>query len=354
MFYRTTKAEWLPLTALVLLALQNFSSVTEISKLQHYVQSRPANGERFNPLVGIVVVEILKLTICIVLLLYGISVGSVQDTVFTRRPIHWDAAWPALLYTLATVLQSAGAYNLDLVAYLALSQIKIILAPLFTTIVFKKQYPLRGWLYVFMMMLGIILCQTSAPENLSRRDAAKPVESAALLRGTVSMFLAGICVALGSIFMERAIKRSGSLLVCNIQLAGYSVLFALLYFTWMTRSGFASLFSGFNAAVIVYLGLQVLGGFLVAWCVQMSSTVSKNYAQGVGFALAISLPLAWCQEHVKTQVRYMRSYHIETVGSYKLGYSWSVTCAELSAWFGTFSREDSTKDRNEGKQKSPA
>ncbi|KAL4911182.1 hypothetical protein BDW74DRAFT_172645 [Aspergillus multicolor] len=105
------------------------------------------------------------------------------------------------------------------------------------------------------------------------------------------MALAGICVALGGIGVERSLKRTGSFLICNIELAACSLFFALLYSCWQVhdRGGppdqlsIAAFFHGLDAFVVVYLALQVAGGFLVA--------CDEELCAGVGFALAITLPL---------------------------------------------------------------
>ncbi|KAL4975138.1 hypothetical protein BDW66DRAFT_167429 [Aspergillus desertorum] len=227
----------------------------------------PSQWTKIDPLAGVLVVETSKFTISAVLLLHSISIGSVQ-TFLMRPTIKWDAALPAFLYTCATLLQSTGAYNLDLAVYLALSQLKVILAPLCATVILKQRYPLHGWVYVLLMTVGIVLCQIGIAGGLPSPDATNPAETAAILHGVASMFLAGISVALESIIMERAIQQSASLLLGPLVL-------------------------GFNAMIMVYLGLQISGGFLVAWCIQMTSTVTKNYAQGVSSVLAILLPLVW-------------------------------------------------------------
>ncbi|KAL4911181.1 hypothetical protein BDW74DRAFT_172644 [Aspergillus multicolor] len=165
------RAKKLPFTALLLLAIQNLSSVT----LQHGVHSSSAGTARFNPLAGILLVESAKLTISSALFYICHGYPPVRDS---RKPtdipasrrlgyltITRDTALPALLYTLATILQSMGAYYLDLIPYLALSQLKVILAPLFASLILKQRYSVKGWLCVLSMTAGIILCQISTASN---------------------------------------------------------------------------------------------------------------------------------------------------------------------------------------------
>jgi UDP-sugar transporter A1/2/3 len=211
-----------------------------------------------------------------------------------------DAAASALLFTVATILQSVGAHYLDLIPYLVLSQLKTLITPLFATFMLNQRYPLKNWLFIAMMALGIVLAQLGSGSNTS---STKGLKIQSMAHGAISMLLAGICVALGSLCIERTMKRSGLLFLCNAQLAAYSSSFALLYFCWLTKFSFRHFFRGFDTLVWIYLALQILGGFLVARCVQMTSTVTKNYAQGLGFVLAVLVPPLVAHQHISIKVR---------------------------------------------------
>jgi UDP-sugar transporter A1/2/3 len=151
-----------------------------------------------------------------------------------------------------------------------------------------------------MMALGIVLAQLGSSSETSSK---KGLKSQTMAHGTIAMLLAGVCVALGSLCIERTMKKSGLLFLCNAQLAAYSSSFALLYFCWLTKLGFRHFFRGFNMLVWIYLVLQISGGFLVARCVQMTSTVTKNYAQGLGFVFAVLMPPLVAHQHISIKVR---------------------------------------------------
>lgn len=211
-----------------------------------------------------------------------------------------DTTLSALLFTAATILQSVGAYYLDLIPYLVLSQLKIILTPLFASVILNQRYAPKNWLFIAMMMLGIVLTQLgSGPAKWSPKE----LKIKTMMEGAFAMLLAGVCVAIAGLCIERTIKKSGLLLLCNAQLAAYSSSFALIYFIWLTKFSFTHFFGGFSPLVWSYVLLQVSGGFLVAWCVQMTSTVTKNYAQGLGFVLAVLMPRLVAHEHINIQVR---------------------------------------------------
>lgn len=211
-----------------------------------------------------------------------------------------DTTVSAVLFTVATVLQSMGAYYLDLVPYLVLSQLKTLVTPVFARIILNQRYPLKNWIFIALMSLGIVLAQLGSGSD---KTSAKSLKVQSMMRGAIVMLLAGVCVAIGSLCIERTMKKSGLLFLCNAQLAAYSSSFALVYFCWLTKFSFGDFFRGFNIFVWIYLVLQVSGGFLVARCVQMTSTVTKNYAQGLGFALAVVVPRLVTHQQISLEVR---------------------------------------------------
>ncbi|RHZ54834.1 putative nucleotide-sugar transporter [Aspergillus thermomutatus] len=116
------------------------------------------------------------------------------------------------------------------------------------------------------------------------------------------MLLAGSSVALGGICIERSLKRANCFFVRNAQLAAHSFLFALLSFLWKCRTDVARFFDGYTVLAWAFVVLQASGGFLVAWCVQVTSSVTKNYAQGLGFALAVVGPLVMARGDIDRQL----------------------------------------------------
>ncbi|KAL3457303.1 hypothetical protein BJX64DRAFT_293271 [Aspergillus heterothallicus] len=272
---RGINAGLLPATGLLLLVLQNFASIT----LQHNVQSRTLSEGGYNPLVGIVLVEVAKFMISVASHSITRQRAAPQDISPPHAMRQRDAALPAALFIMATIMQSYGVYYLDLVPYLALAQLKA---------------------YIFRMATGIVLSQLGTSSQASSTFDFS--SSTPLFLGATSMILAGFAVALGSICVEKALKKAPSVLEYNVQLSVYSMTFALFYYCWLSRLQFPYFFLGSNTLVILYLALQVTGGFLVAWCVAVTSTVTKNYAQGLGFALAVTVPLICGRGHVNIQV----------------------------------------------------
>jgi Nucleotide-sugar transporter. len=119
-----------------------------------------------------------------------------------------DATVSALLFTAATILQSVGAHSLDLIPYLVLSQLKTILTPLFARVILNQRYAPKNWLFIAMMALGIVLTQLGSG---SAKLSPKELKTQAMVHGAFAMLLAGVCVALASLCIERTMKKSGLL-----------------------------------------------------------------------------------------------------------------------------------------------
>jgi UDP-sugar transporter A1/2/3 len=152
------------------------------------------------------------------------------------------------------------------------------------------------------MTAGIFLAQTGVNASAENQHRTTAKTHPHPLPGILAMLLSGSCVALGSLSIERSLKRAATttttttanaFFVRNAQLAAHSLLFAMLSFLWKARCRIdaSSFFEGFSTLVWVFVVLQASGGFLVAWCVRVTSSVTKNYAQGMGFAIAVAGPL---------------------------------------------------------------
>ncbi|KAK1848672.1 UDP-galactose transporter [Colletotrichum chrysophilum] len=175
-------------------------------------------------------------------------------------------------------------------SFVVLSQLKLILTPIFSVVVLRQSLTMLQWLCLFTIAAGVVLVQTTS--SSSATFDLKYVQDTRL--GAVSMLISGTCVALAGILMESILKGSTKFIVRNAQLAAYACLCAGLslltrFATTITSpvgNENASFFKGYHVLVWAFVFLQAAGGFIVAWSVRVSSTVAKNYAQAVGFMIA--------------------------------------------------------------------
>ncbi|KAE9571677.1 UDP-galactose transporter [Colletotrichum fructicola] len=289
---QTRRAPWAASTSLTLLVIQNSLSLL----LLHRIQQPSLNDQyQYEPLTAVILSEALKLIVCVVVLGFGGvpqlgKLSRIQLTTDNLRDGHLKAAAPAVLYTVAAVLQSLGARNLDGISFVVLSQLKLILTPVFSVVVLRQSLTILQWLCLFTIAAGVVLVQTTASSTAT--FDLKYGQDTRL--GAISMLISGTCVALAGILMETIVKVPNRFIVRNAQLAAYSCLCAglslLVRLTTTTRSPVShetgSILQGYHILVWGFIFLQAAGGFIVAWSVRASSTVAKTYAQTMGFMIA--------------------------------------------------------------------
>lgn len=215
---------------------------------------------------------------------------------------HDGAAVPAFLYTLSATSQSLGAYNLDVLPYLMLSQAKLVLTPVFSSLLLKQSLRPHQWACLVIMTAGMVLVQVGS----AVRSPASPRPGEAggdMAFGVVAMLVAGCCSAFAGVYMEAVLKTSeGSFMVRNAQLAAYTCLCALGGLLWQSDMTLSGAFRGYGVWVWALVLLQAAGGFLVSWAVRIASTIAKNYAQSLGFLAALTIPLVLSPHSLGTEV----------------------------------------------------
>lgn len=278
-------------------------------QLQHKLQTRSINDAvQYEPLSAVVFSEGLKIAVSVASAAYSFF----QNTASNSTPPsgflshicngHDSSAVPAFLYTLSATSQSLGAYNLDILPYLMLSQVKLILTPVFSRVLLKQTLQPQQWLCLVIMAIGMVLFQlgSAAHPSIGPRvdDAGKD-----MLFGIVAMVVAGLCSAFAGVYMEAVLKNSEhSFMVRNAQLAAYTCLCALGGLMWQSDLGLRGCFRGYTILVWALVLLQAMGGFLVSWAVRIASTIAKSYAQSLGFLAALTIPLVLSRHKLNTEV----------------------------------------------------
>lgn len=278
-------------------------------KLQHALQGPIAPGEkRYDPLTVVILVEVVKLLIWLIAISPTMNWRSSLDQITTCQPSsfsmgmgHRHAAVPAMLQVLAKSCQAFGAYYLPLLPFLVLSQIKLLMTPIFASLLLRQNIQSRQWVYMMLMAGGIVLVESAAmtPEP-GLQEEHEPYNH---ISGTIAMVLAGACVSLSSIFMEKSLKDVGDIWARNAQLAFYSCAASLAGYLWQSEPGFTGFFEGYCQLTWLFIILQAIGGYLVAWCLRSTNSIAKNCAQCLGFLIATSSSLLMSDTSVSYLVR---------------------------------------------------
>lgn len=264
---------------------------------------------QYEPLSAIVLSEALKMLISVVIAAHGFFNNTESTAAHSPNFLshilagHDSSAVPAFLYTLSATSQSLGAYNLDILSYLMLSQVKLILTPVFSRAFLKQTLQPQQWLCLVVLTTGMVLVQVGSAARSFGAPRGADDAGKDMVFGIIAMLVAGFCSAFAGVYMEAVLKTSeNSFMVRNAQLAGYTCLCSLGGLMWQSDLWLKGSFRGYTILVWVLVLLQAAGGFLVSWAVRIASTIAKNYAQSLGFLAAFTIPLVLSPHSISTEV----------------------------------------------------
>ncbi|KAF2137570.1 uncharacterized protein K452DRAFT_353417 [Aplosporella prunicola CBS 121167] len=266
---------------------------------------------------------------------------SLSGAVFTGD--SWKLAIPAMLYTLQNSLQYLAVSNLDAATFQVTYQLKILTTALFSVTLLGRSLSLRKWASLVLLMLGIAIVQmpmasgdtnnmdslrderirlfwprsieelrglgSETAKQLMRRTAGAMARRSATYEGieedvalqhptpNASLGLMAVVVAcvlsgLAGVYFEKVLKEShtpASLWVRNVQLSFYSLFPALflgvvfLDGEEIAKFGF---FVGYSWVVWAAIGMQALGGVVVALVVSYADNIAKNFATSISIIIS--------------------------------------------------------------------
>jgi UDP-galactose transporter len=214
-------------------------------------------------------------------------------------PDSWKLLIPAALYTLQNSLFYAAISNLDAVTFQVTYQLKIITTVLFSILLLGRSISLRQWLSLALLTLGVALVQVSGAETsqgwlqqLTSLMRGRTLPTSNAFKGLMAVVAASATSGLTSVYFEKLVKdsmASVSLWTHNVQLSFFS-LFPAFFIGVLWQDGAAILrdgfFAGYNSMVWATIGLQALGGLIVAVCIAYADNVAKNFAASLSIVVS--------------------------------------------------------------------
>ncbi|KAK4033671.1 hypothetical protein C8A01DRAFT_49784 [Parachaetomium inaequale] len=291
--------------SLALLVLQNSILVM----VMHHSRNSPTGTQpRYLASTAVLLVEVVKLLASLVLAAHdtrrshpGASTSTLivhlRHSIFA--PDSWKLIVPAALYTLQNSLVYAAISNLDAVTFQVTYQLKILTTVLFSILLLGRSVSPRQWLSLVLLTAGVALVQISGPitpddwlERLTSllRSGTIPTTNAA--KGLMAVVAASLTSGLTCVYFEKLVKdsmASVSLWTRNVQLSFFSLFPALFIgVLWqdgavIARVGF---FAGYSPVVWLTIGLQALGGLIVAVCIAYADNVAKNFAASLSIVVS--------------------------------------------------------------------
>uniref|UniRef100_A0A7S0IZD6 UDP-galactose transporter n=1 Tax=Calcidiscus leptoporus TaxID=127549 RepID=A0A7S0IZD6_9EUKA len=292
--------------------------------------SRIMPGAPYSSRVAVLAQECTKLPICS--LFFAIESGGILAGVralkddLANNSIEWlQLGVPAFLYTLQNNALFIGLTNLEAAIAHVTYQTKILFTALFSICMLGKQLGRTQWLGLLMLVLGVVCVQglldqllatrsvppTSSPALPSRngrrhKPASRMLEEeisedffpedqwarmlaeaagGSALVGMMAMLTASVCTSFASVYFEKMLKgsRKPSLWLRNIQLATYSgsIAYVTVLFEDDPLRATEGWLHGFTAITWGVVGMNVLGGLLVAVTIKYADNIVRGFAQAV-------------------------------------------------------------------------
>ena len=219
------RCAWLKWMSLMVLVVQNAALflIMRFASVAH-------PDDHCHSTVVVVVIELTKLLICYVLMAAeheSGAVGALQELWTSRRSLR-ELTLPALCYTGQNNLLFVAVSFLSASASQVLSQTKVLWTAVFARALMHTKYSVRKWASFLILMVGAALVQGQDRKSMSSLEG--DTSEYEYMVGVASALGAAVLSGLGGILLEMnyTSKRSGSLLLINMQLSLVSLPFALL------------------------------------------------------------------------------------------------------------------------------
>ncbi|KAI9273701.1 UDP-galactose transporter [Sporodiniella umbellata] len=303
-----------------------------------YTRANVPSDELYLASTAVVMSEILKSAACLILLYFGFDAHKRSPqrliSLLNRELIQkWrqtaKLAFPAGLYLIQNNLQYVAASNLDAATFQVTYQLKILTTAFFSVIILKRNLSKLKWVALFILTLGIAL--VNLPKGASAAfisyitgnstiisyATAESDGNQSNLQGIVAVLTACLLSGLAGVYFEKILKAppkpaeqeetknqddeedamaaKNQIWIRNIQMSFFSVLLGMV-FTVMIQDGVTIVEKGFfvnyTALTWVVIGIQAIGGLIVALVVKYADNILKGFATSISIILS-SLVSVW-------------------------------------------------------------
>eukprot|EP01063_Lacrimia_lanifica_P016697 TRINITY_DN23239_c0_g1_i1.p1 TRINITY_DN23239_c0_g1~~TRINITY_DN23239_c0_g1_i1.p1 ORF type:complete len:401 (+),score=127.72 TRINITY_DN23239_c0_g1_i1:61-1203(+) len=242
-------------------------------------------GPGYHSSVAVFMAEVLKMAMSMALLVPENKSVAYREKLY-HAVFNFDTvklAIPAGLFTLQNFLLFVSLSNLDAMTFQLLSQIKLLLAALFSVMMLDRYLTCVQWSSVMLLTVGIAL----ASQGKGTEKATTTSQNNML--GVTSCIVSGISSAFASVYFEKILKGSSpSIAVRNIQLGIFSLVYSFFSICFIDGVPYISLepMRGFGFSTWCVALLHAGGGILVAVVVKYSDNILKGFATGVAIIVS--------------------------------------------------------------------
>ncbi|KAL7489689.1 hypothetical protein ACHAW6_015377 [Cyclotella cf. meneghiniana] len=259
--------------------------------LMRYTRTHTVHSQLYLASTAVFMMEISKFALCILVIFWekqslrGLANEIHKHTVGSPEEMI-KLCVPSFLYTVQNNLLYLALTNLDAATYQILYQLKILTTAIFSKTMLQRQFSHTKWLSLLLLTAGVAVVQLSGSRDSSSyerdRDANRAVGLAAVLCAACTSGFSGV-------YFEKILKGSdASVFVRNVQMGIPSIVIALgtvcvQDYREVKERGF---FGGYNAYVWGVIGVQAVGGLIVAVVVKYADNVLKVFASSFSIILS--------------------------------------------------------------------
>ncbi|KAJ9465183.1 UDP-galactose/UDP-N-acetylglucosamine transporter srf-3 [Diplonema papillatum] len=277
--------------SLLVLVVQNAALVL----LTRYSRSQQ-KGELYRSSSLILNQELLKLAACLGYMLWENRktttrfADQLYHAVFCLETVQLGV--PAVLFTFQNYLLFVSLSHLDAMTFQLLSQVKLLLAALFSVWILDRYLTCVQWTSVVVLTFGIVLAS-----QVPGTEKVAPQIHQNVLLGAFSCVASGTSSAFASVYFEKILKGTPpSIAVRNVQLGIFSIILAvgsMLVIDGVPGRSFVY-FGGYSALTWVLVLVHAGGGILVAVVVKYADNILKGFATGVAIIVSgLYAAVAW-------------------------------------------------------------
>ncbi|KAI6187900.1 hypothetical protein M3Y98_00295600 [Aphelenchoides besseyi] len=349
------KDRYLRYVSLIVLVLQMVSLVL----ILRYVKTRP--GKQFFNTVAVLFSEIVKLVASVIL--FAVSTASTQKIL---QEFHYNfvlnfkdtlrVSIPAFIYVIQNFCLFLALSHLDSGTYLVTYQLKILTTGLFTVTILKRRLSVVQWIALVILLLGVIFVQydpktantsTQKSQNITSLEDTSYLYTSSISTkksscsanhlnqrpskwiGVTAVLAAAFMSGFAGIYFEKILKSSNvSLWMRNIQLSLFSIplaafMVAVKDYRCVVENG---LLNGFDSFVWIAVGIQALGGLIVAMVIKYADNIMKAFATSVSIIVGALFAKILFQENPKQFFFLGTPLVIGAVILYTVPFKWTTMC----------------------------
>ncbi|KAL5244575.1 hypothetical protein ACI65C_011985 [Semiaphis heraclei] len=275
----------LKVITLVTLTLQN----AMVALSMRYARTRP--GDMFISSTAVVMAEVVKLSVCLVLVYRTESISwkhfiSILNNTIIKQPIDTlKVCIPSLVYLVQNNLLYVSTSNLDAATYQVTYQLKIFTTAVFSVLILKRKLLRHQWIALVILILGVILVQL----NNSTDKTQKTYPDQNRIVGLVAALIACCLSGFAGVYFEKLLKGAEiSIWMRNIQLSFVSIPigFIMCFVTDWNNINDKGFFFGYDLYIAYLISLQAAGGLIVAMVVKYADNILKGFATSLAIIVA--------------------------------------------------------------------